>query len=64
MVEQGTADALTGPIERCDVRTVEKHLAALEGEERELYRLLGRRVLSVAEKKNPQRNYERLKKIL
>lgn len=64
MLEKGARDALTGPVERGDIQTVEKHLEALEGEERELYRLLGRRVLKVAEQKNPHRDYGEMRKRL
>ena len=47
-LELGPAAALTGPIRRGDVRTVEAHLAALESEDRELYRLLGLAALRLA----------------
>ena len=48
-----TARALTGTFSRGDVATVERHLKALAGSElrdaRELYRLLGRKSLALAE---------------
>ncbi len=47
-LDLGPAAALTGPIRRGDVRTVEAHLAALESEDRELYRLLGLAALRLA----------------
>ncbi|MBA3258849.1 MAG: DUF2520 domain-containing protein, partial [Gemmatimonadales bacterium] len=47
-LELGPAAALTGPVRRGDVRTVEAHLAALESEDRELYRLLGLAALRLA----------------
>jgi predicted short-subunit dehydrogenase-like oxidoreductase (DUF2520 family) len=47
----GTVDALTGPIARGDVHTVEKHLAKLSGEDAVLYRALGRRTLALADAK-------------
>ncbi len=49
--ERGPAAALTGPIRRGDVETVERHLAALRGvpaDLGELYRALGRRVVALA----------------
>jgi predicted short-subunit dehydrogenase-like oxidoreductase (DUF2520 family) len=48
----GTEAALTGPIVRGDVRTVQEHLAALKKapEVREAYKTLGRRALRLAEK--------------
>ena len=45
---RGPAAALTGPIRRGDTRTVESHLAALGGDDRELYRRLGREALRLA----------------
>lgn len=64
MLDRGTAEALTGPIERGDSHTVEKHLEALAKEEQELYRLLGRHVLKVAEQKNPKRDYREIRERL
>ena len=61
---RGAVDALTGPVERADAITVEKHLAALEGEEREIYRLLSSRLVDVAQQKNPDRDYQKLSMIL
>ncbi len=65
MLEKGTAAALTGPIERGDVKTVEKHLEALgESVEGNVYRDLGQYVLQVAERKNPNREYGEIAKVL
>ncbi|MGH7582120.1 MAG: Rossmann-like and DUF2520 domain-containing protein [Gemmatimonadales bacterium] len=50
-IENFAADpgsALTGPVARGDAATVRRHLAALDGEERELYVLLGREALRIA----------------
>lgn len=60
----GVIGALTGPVERADQITVNKHLCALEGEEREIYRLLSRRLLHVAKQKNPDRDYGELSVLL
>lgn len=60
----GAVHALTGPVERADTLTVEKHLAALDGEEREIYRLLSRHLIAVAKQKNPDRDYRDLQKLL
>jgi predicted short-subunit dehydrogenase-like oxidoreductase (DUF2520 family) len=53
---QGIPEALTGPIERGDAATVVRHLEALAGqaELREIYQMLGRRTLLLAERKRPQ----------
>ncbi len=50
----GPTDALTGPIARGDVETVERHLPAIEQVSSELaalYRVLGRRALAIAKLK-------------
>lgn len=60
----GAVRALTGPVERADITTIEKHLVALEGEEREIYRLLSRRLVDVAKQKNPDRDYCNLSMLL
>jgi predicted short-subunit dehydrogenase-like oxidoreductase (DUF2520 family) len=47
-LEHGPVAALTGPIRRGDLRTVEAHLSALASDDRELYRLLGLAALRLA----------------
>lgn len=64
LAKLGPEKALTGPLERADAATMEKHLSALPKEEREIYRQLSQSVLKVAAKKNPQRDYEKIKEIL
>jgi len=52
--EVGPADALTGPIERGDVRTIERHLAALAGGDEKLaafYRSAGKWTVALARRK-------------
>ena len=61
VASKGAIDALTGPVERADFQTVEKHLAVLSGERREIYRLLSKHLISVAEQKNPDRDYGKVK---
>lgn len=69
----GPVEALTGPCERGDAQTVAGHLAALkELAEKEpsvrdievAYRVLSGRLVTLAERKNPQKNYMELKKEL
>lgn len=62
--EKGVLAALTGPVERGDCETVRSHLAQLTGEKREIYRLLSRQLVEVAQKKNETRDYSNLKTIL
>ena len=49
--------ALTGPIERNDVETIEKHLKVLNKDEKEVYVNLGRVLAEIAGRKNPNRDY-------
>lgn len=61
----GCAAALTGPIERNDGSTVEKHLATLCGSRWEApYRSVASVVTELAEKKNPQREYGKIRELL
>jgi predicted short-subunit dehydrogenase-like oxidoreductase (DUF2520 family) len=47
--EKGPSDALTGPIARGDLESVQTHLAELEGREQEdLYKLLGLEAVKIA----------------
>lgn len=60
----GTMHALTGPVERADTATVQKHLSALQGDERELYCLLSRRLVDIAAGKHPDRKYDKIRLLL
>lgn len=64
IMEYDTSGALTGPAERADVRTVDKHLHVLSGEDREIYRLLTKKIVEVAKIKNPERDYALLEELL
>lgn len=64
IVRDGTVSALTGPVERNDVSTVKAHLEALSGREREVYRLLSGRLVSIAEKKHRDRDHTVLEGLL
>lgn len=64
MLAKGPVNALTGPVERGDRQTVEKHLKALSGSDGEMvYKSLGQILVQVAERKHPDRNYTALKKL-
>lgn len=56
--------ALTGPIERGDGETIERHLSLLTEEERDVYIRLGRVLVEIASRKNPERDYSSIIKIL
>ncbi len=57
LLKKSPAEALTGPIERNDVNTVKKHLAALNKEEQSVYVNLGKTLVRIASQKNPERDY-------
>lgn len=62
--EQSLEQSLTGPVERGDVTTIRRHMEVLSGENREIYRLLSKKALAVAEKKNYGRDYTRIERQL
>lgn len=64
IAEKGTIQALTGPVERADVSTVEKHLQAASGSTKEIYRLLSVELMKIAQKKNTDRDYGQMQKLL
>ncbi len=64
LVAEGAEKALTGPVERNDVKTVARHLAALEGDRREIYRLLSASLLDIASRKHPERDMQAMRELL
>lgn len=64
MLADGPVKSLTGPIERGDVETVKHHLDVLKDEEIDVYLPLARRLVEIAGKKNPGRNYDAMYEIL
>lgn len=64
LCDKGPQDALTGPVERCDENTVEKHLNILSGNERDIYRLLSLKLVDIARAKNIDKNYNSLQEKL
>lgn len=64
MLDKGPEKALSGPIERNDTQTIDKHLQVLEDKDRELYCLVGEKVLEVAKKRNPTVDYRELENLL
>lgn len=62
-VERGARGALTGPVERNDVATVEHHLQALDEVDphvARLYATLTQALVNIASDKHPERNYAAL----
>lgn len=64
ILENGPEDALTGPVERCDTGTLEKHLEVLDRHERDIYLPLSEELMDVARRKNPERDYSALAELL
>lgn len=65
IVRDGTVKSLTGPVERCDITTVRKHISALSSDrDQRLYSLLSEKLVTIAEEKYPERSYEELKRLL
>lgn len=62
--QAGPEKALTGPVERCDTATVAGHLAVLPQPAGELYRLLSQRLVEIAKRKHPDRNFDELEREL
>ncbi len=60
----GVVDALTGPVERCDVGTISKHISELDGEMKMTYIVLAKQLIDIAQTKNPGRDYSELIELL
>ena len=54
-LQNGVEYALTGPVERGDISTVEKHLSVLDNEQTQLYKQLAKQVVKVAQHKNNEK---------
>ncbi len=62
VLENGTVQALTGPVERGDISTVERHIGVLNDENTlNIYKSLGKVLVSIAEGKNPGKDYNKIK---
>jgi predicted short-subunit dehydrogenase-like oxidoreductase (DUF2520 family) len=64
VISQGAASALTGPIERADFTTVEKHLSVLDDKQKSMYQICGEKLVEIAKEKNPKRDYRQIEEIL
>ena len=61
---QGCTDSLTGPIERGDCATVEKHLQVLEEDRKCVYLANARQLIKIAQQKNAERDYQKMWKLI
>ena len=64
IANSGTADALTGPVERGDLTTVRNHLRLLDREEKEIYVRLSEILVDIARRKHPDRNFGDVSRML
>lgn len=64
VLENGCVNALTGPVERNDLQTVKKHVESLNGEDRQIYILLAKRLVKLAKAKNGDRDYAEMSEFL
>ena len=64
VIEGGTVNALTGPIERNDIGTVRKHLDVLDDDAKQLYKMCGNILVGISKEKNAKRDYKEIESIL
>lgn len=64
IAQVGPVEALTGPVERGDSTTVRDHLKVLEGETKDVYISLTKRLVDIAQRKHPDRVYDEILKEL
>lgn len=64
LLEKGVEKALTGPVERGDLSTIKGHISSMPEGDIEFYKMLSKEILFIAEKKNIDRNYSKLKEYL
>lgn len=64
IMQRGFIQSLTGPVERNDTGTVQKHAAVMPDELKRIYNLLSMRLAELAQDKHPGRDYTKLREIL
>ena len=64
VIDDGTINALTGPIERNDIETVKKHLNVIGKDKEQLYKMCGSILTDISRVKNPDRDYSDLDAVL
>lgn len=55
--------SLTGPLERNDCATVEKHISALNEKQRKIYTSCAEYLTDLAQRKHPDRDYAEMRKL-
>lgn len=64
ILKKGVQYALTGPVERRDISTIEKHMRILNDNDGLIYRMLSLKLAEIAQIKNSDVSYDKLKKFL
>ncbi|MCI8409746.1 MAG: DUF2520 domain-containing protein [Lachnospiraceae bacterium] len=64
ITKEGPTLALTGPIERNDTSTIQKHLDCLKDSYQLLYRELSKVLIEIGKEKHPELNYEKMLQLL
>ena len=64
ILDRGVVAQLTGPVERCDIETVQNHINVLSPDDLDVYIPLSKEVLKVAEVKNAERDYSAMESLL
>lgn len=63
--EYGLINSLTGPVERADYQTILNHILKLEDlDNKDIYRILSKKLLDLAKEKNKDKDYMSLEKLL
>ena len=60
----GLINSLTGPLERGDANTINRHLFNIKEEDKDIYISLSNKLLKLALEKNKDRDYEKIREIL
>lgn len=63
ILTQGCVQSLTGPLERNDCATVEKHISALNEKRRKIYTSCAEYLTDLAQSKHPDRDYTEMRKL-
>lgn len=58
------AASLTGPIERADEITIQKHLEVMDEDAKTLYQQLSKKLVEISKEKNPSRDYKKIEELL
>lgn len=65
LFKEGCVNALTGPVERNDILTVERHLEALEQSKwNQTYRVVGQVLVEIAKEKHSEQDFGRMQELL